>query len=217
VCDAANRSYTQAVRGLVRIAVGFCFLVFSQCDGSSDSPVTNGCAKDSDCKGDRICENGVCVAPEGGSDAAGSGGSHGGSTGSGGATTDAAGTGGSSTGGASTGGVGGNATDSGSSGGVGGTGGENDAAGDGGLDCMGLECAPLICGAEGGGTSCLWVGTYFGTCVQVGEPCTCDASSVSACLFNGVGSAVATCNSQGIAITAGCPRGCTSSPWGTCL
>ena len=43
--------------------VGFAaLLVACQGPGPSPSP-TAGCGKDTDCKGDRICENAVCTAP----------------------------------------------------------------------------------------------------------------------------------------------------------
>ncbi len=44
------------------VVVAVCGLLASACQGS---PSATACAKDSDCKGDRICASGACVAPGG--------------------------------------------------------------------------------------------------------------------------------------------------------
>src|SRR5262249_25707279 len=40
-----------------------CFLGATGCGGTPAPVVSAGCTKDTDCKGDRICERGTCVAP----------------------------------------------------------------------------------------------------------------------------------------------------------
>jgi hypothetical protein len=51
------------------LGFGFCSLVLAGCDETS----ATGCSKDADWKGDRICDNGRCVAAGAGSDAASGG------------------------------------------------------------------------------------------------------------------------------------------------
>jgi len=46
-------------------ATAFLFIVaLAACEGSKGAPVESaGCGKDTDCKGDRVCENARCTAP----------------------------------------------------------------------------------------------------------------------------------------------------------
>src|SRR6185369_3107868 len=61
--------------------------IIPACGDGGDSPApaaaATGCTKDTDCKGDRVCEAGQCVSPTGNGGAGGSGGAAAGAPGAG--------------------------------------------------------------------------------------------------------------------------------------
>jgi len=60
-----------------------CVLIVSGCGGGDEASQPAGCGADTDCRGDRICENSICVDPEDRQSAAGTDGSGGDSDGEG--------------------------------------------------------------------------------------------------------------------------------------
>ena len=164
------------------------------------NPPDMGCVKDTDCKGDRVCEDGMCVAPSGGAGGASSGGGRadggteaGGSDASGGRRA----TGGMTMGGTSAGGA-----DSGGS--------ANGGASTGGVSAGGVGAGgkPVMCSV--GQKPCQ------GKCVYPTPAVGCDLDSCAACTAAVPAHAYAVCiNSQcGWECTAGytrTPAGCVAS------
>jgi hypothetical protein len=133
---------------------------------SSCSSPPAGCSKDSDCKGTRVCQSGVCIDPGGGE--AGGGSAGGGPAGGGSAGGGSAG-GGSAGGGSAGGGIGTGGGAAGGTGGGSGTGGGTVGAsggGAGGGSCS-VTGTRINIGGTTGGVFCSSVGTTYCGTVQI--------------------------------------------------